>query len=153
MLHIFDSTTGKNANAVSGTGLNPKIIRDLLSTGDLYLGRFTFTRVPLNPEDLNYINVHTLTQLLELFKTYKLENSSIVPRGRPPSTTPAITIIRIADNSSFDFNNIRSARTWLSKVAGTEVSQETILRRIKSQQPLNGYLYKLNSKSPYMIAL
>lgn len=64
------------------------------------------------------------------------------PAGRPKSTTPSVDVLRVADNAVFKFSNLNSARTWLLNETNTNVSNDTIRRRIKSGIPLNGFLYK-----------
>lgn len=126
----FESTSGQNNNATIGTGIDLKTIRMLISSGLPYLGRFTLTRIPFMPEDEKFVNELFMVQVKELITNHKL----VVPvrRGRPKSTTPALTIQRVSDGIIYNFDNVRSAPTWLSKVEGQQVHQDTILRRLQS---------------------
>ena len=109
LIYKFDSTTGQNNNAATGTGIMLGLLRELLIGGGLYLERFGVSRVPHTPENINFINVFTAAEVLAIIKDHKLQNP--VKRGRPKTTTPALTITSSSDGAVYEFDNIRSART------------------------------------------
>lgn len=145
LIYTFNSMVGHTNSALSILHVKSNTLIDRLNTGELLWNQFTFTRGNPTPEQEANGNILTLEGLLELIAEAKVTFKKTYvrkPAGRPKSTTPPVTITRVSDGSQFHFENFNSARIWLLENAQTNVSNDTIRRRIKSGIQLNGFIYK-----------
>ena len=157
-IYLFNSMngTGLGNNAIDGLGTSTNMIAKLLK-GELYMNTFTLSRNP--PAGMTLAELRDSGQLISFEEMlalvnaakdqwkYKMRTISPDRIQGPKPTTPAITITRVSDGLTFSFRGYNSARTWILSEVGTNISNDTITKRIESGKPLNGYLYKLTTKS------
>ena len=133
IVYIFDSLNGITNNAMTGLNASTNTIINCLDNDTLFLGIYQLSRI--RPNNLSELETVLMTREEIINHVNKVRLSKII-------YTPPITIVRLLDNTTFNFINFNEARKWILLEIGTKVSNKTMYSRMKSGVALNGYIYK-----------
>lgn len=146
LLYVFKSISGQFDSVNSTLGINHNSVAFSIRDGSSVYGTLKFY---MNPQDIEDVPLYeTKEDVQKFFETLRTNYETdrvlrFAEFARQDSSTPEIKITRVSDGFVWKSPHIWGAPQLYKSLAGKTMTTETVHKRIKSGQALNGYVFAL----------